>query len=64
MQKIDCKLILHSKAGHLNQIYTGFSELEKQGYIKLSTEKVFDTNKQILEVIINKNIKVIYDTMD
>ena len=64
MQKIDCKLILHSKAGHLNQIYTGFSELGKQGYIKLSTEKVFDTNKQILEVIINKNIKVIYDTMD
>ena len=64
MQKIDCKLILHSKAGHLNQIYTGFLELESQGFLTLSKENRFDTDKQILEVIVNKNIKVIYDTMD
>ena len=64
MQKIHCKLILHSKSGHLNQIYTGFVELEKQGYLTLSKEKGFDTSKQILEVIVNNSIKVIYDTMD
>ena len=64
MQKVHCKLILHSKAGHLNQIYTGFSQLEKQGYLTLTKENNFDTNKQILEVIINNNIKIIYDTMD
>lgn len=64
MDKIRCHLIIHSKAGHLNQIYTGFSALEKQGYITLTTEKKLNTSKQILEVIVNKNIKVIYDTMD
>ena len=64
MQKIHCKLIIHSKSGHLNQIYTGFAQLENQGYVVLSKENKFDTNKQILEVIVNNNIKVIYDTMD
>lgn len=64
MDIIKCRLILHSKAKHLNQIYTGFLKLKKEGILTITKECIFDTDKQILEVIINDSIKVIYDTMD
>ncbi|EKQ56942.1 MULTISPECIES: glycosyltransferase [unclassified Clostridium] len=64
MKRIKCHLILHSKVKHLNQIFAGFVELNKKGIVELSKENKYDTGKQILEVIINDNIKVIFDTMD
>ncbi|WP_297420725.1 hypothetical protein [Clostridium sp.] len=64
MKKVKCHLILHSKAKHLNQIYAGFIDLYKKGIIEISKENKYDTEKQILEVIIDDNKKVIFDTMD
>lgn len=64
MGKIKCHLILHSKTKHLNQIYGGFVDLGKKGIVEISKEENYDTPKQILEVVVNDKIKVIYDTMD
>lgn len=64
MKRIKCNLILHSKVKHLNQIYSGFVDLSKKGIIEILKEENYDTQKQILEVVINDNIKVIFDTMD
>lgn len=64
MKKIKCHLIIHSKIGHLNQIFTGFMDLKKRGLVEVSIEKRYTTTKQILEVIINDKTKVIYDTLD
>lgn len=64
MNKIKCKLKLHSKAQHLNQIYTGFIELEKRGLIDVIVDKHIDSKEHILEAVINDNIKVVYDTFD
>lgn len=64
MDKIKCHLILHSKAGHLNQIYTGFIELEKNNLVDLTVENKISTKEHILEVIVNNDKRVIYDTFD
>lgn len=64
MDKINCHLIIHSRAPHLNQIYAGFLDLSKKNIINLTKEIRIDTAKQILEVIVNDKVKIIYDTMD
>ena len=53
MDKIKCHLILHSKMGHLNQLYSGFIELSKKGLIDLTIENKVHTKEYILEAIIN-----------
>ena len=64
MDKIKCHLILHSKMGHLNQLYTGFIELEKNNLVDLTIENKVSTKEHILEVIVNNDKRVIYDTFD
>lgn len=64
MKKIKCQ-IEYFESPHLNQIYTGFEILDKQGIINLSYKKSSGNNlKPILHVTINDRYKVIYDTLD
>lgn len=64
MDKIKCHLILHSKMGHLNQLYSGFIELSKKGLIDLTIENKVHTKEYILEAIINDKFRVVYDAFD
>ena len=65
MELIECKIVIHNpNSVHLNQIIAGFIELENQNYIKISKKVVNDSVYDYLEVIINNEIRVIYDTMD
>jgi hypothetical protein len=60
----ECK-VNYFPSPHLNQIYVGFSKLEKAGIVKLSVEKVYgESTKPILEVYVNNKYKVVYDTLD
>lgn len=65
MKKIFNCEIEYFKSDHLNQIYTGFEMLSKQGIINLKYKKgVGDYSKPVVKVIINKKTTVIYDTLD
>ena len=64
MKKIRCHLIIHSKVGHLNQIYAGFIELKRNNLIDLTIESKVSTKEHILEVIVNDDKRIIYDTFD
>ena len=74
---IDCELEAHSNSPHLQQLYTGFAILQKQGLLRLSfkivKKQVFDNNTSLflrdkahshLSVILNKSIRVFYDMHD
>lgn len=75
--KINCELIAYSDVEHLQQIYTGFSLLHKQGFLKLkqTIPSEFLQNKNTpnrwlsykffnTKVIINEKIFVCYDMHD
>lgn len=67
--KISCRLICSSSAEHLTQLYTGFGELQKREMItlKLSKDKNFELGSLALpklKVLVNDEIKVVYDTFD
>lgn len=50
---------------HLNQIYDGFYKLNKLGIINLTTKEAKgDTTKPILDVVLDKNFTIKYDTLD
>jgi hypothetical protein len=51
---------------HLMQIYTGFFELEKLGVIDLKLKKIKHTSSfiPIINAVIDKKYKVVYDTID
>lgn len=68
-QPIECELLCLSSAEHLSQIYTGFGLLERQGLVKVRITRlpgytVGTLANPKLRVILNKNIKVVYDTFD
>ncbi|HOE31440.1 MAG: hypothetical protein BWY92_00067 [Firmicutes bacterium ADurb.BinA052] len=64
------KPILHCELGyfpnpHLNQIYAGFASLHNAGIINLEVKRVAaDHTKPLLTVIVNKQYKLLYDTLD
>jgi hypothetical protein len=64
--QLDCKLIIESKSGHLQQIYTGFSELLRKRFVNLELIKKSNvlTQSALLKVIVNSKYRVIYDTSD
>lgn len=63
-QKISCE-IEYLNSPHLNQIYVGFEMLRNQGLIKLKYIKGSGHPlAPVIKVIVNKNIKVYYDTLD
>lgn len=63
--KIDCKLCIESNSQHLQQIYTGFSELEKKGFVNLTLEKASHyTDSALLRAEVNNKYRVIYDLYD
>jgi len=66
---IHCEIILSSTAEHLIQILTGFGLLHQNKLlsIQVSKEKQFhlgNLGHPIFRVILNNNIKIIYDTFD
>ena len=74
---LDCELIINSDVEHLRQIYTGFSLLHKQGWLRLKqtipreflrgrTKADRWTNYRFFnaKVILNNKTVVIYDTHD
>lgn len=66
---LHCTLIINSYSPFLQQIYTGFCELEAAGKISLTVKKSkhFDPLNKLkpyTEVIINNNINVLIDTFD
>lgn len=68
-QPITCELLCLSSAEHLSQIFTGFGLLERQGLVRVHLTRLpgYATgplSSPKLRVIVNKNIKVIYDTFD
>lgn len=75
--KLHCKLIIFSNEEHIQQVYTGFSILEKNGFITLEQViqniNTFDNNKAPhlrnaklthCKAIINKQITLFYDMHD
>lgn len=61
---IECE-IYYFYSPHLIQIYEGFYRLAKKKVIKLKIKKLKkDPRKPVLEVIIDKKYKCIYDTLD
>ena len=69
MVGIRCRLICNSASEHLNQLYTGFGELDHQGLIQASFEKGSDylSNsylKPYLKVIVNEQFTLLYDNSD
>ena len=77
MQQISCTMLVHSMAGHLQQLYTGFTILQKKGLIRLSQRIIRneartadlpnhlrDAWQSYLRVIINDKIRLHYDTHD
>ncbi|WP_300351641.1 hypothetical protein [Clostridium sp.] len=65
MEKLNCKMIIHNvESPHLNQIIAGFVELKKQGLISIDKEIINDSQLSYIEVLINNNIRVIYETQD
>ncbi|WP_368657376.1 glycosyltransferase [Metabacillus halosaccharovorans] len=68
MSQINCQLRLGEVPLHLYQVITGFKMLEKQGVVKLDIEIIKNheerTPYNILEVIINNDIKIYYDVND
>ena len=68
-RKIDCELVCSSSSEHLSQIYTGFGLLASNGLITISLmkDKQFQSgviSKPRIKVIVNKHIKIVYDTFD
>lgn len=66
--KFKCKLLIYPEHLHISQIVTGFIMLAKQGIIDLDIE-VGDKEKRcistnMIEVLIDDKIKVVYDVMD
>lgn len=59
-----CHIEIHSKSPHLNQIYTGFKLLKKNGLIDLTWEYKKKSNEPWCKVILNNKIHIIYDTYD
>lgn len=65
MNKLDCLLIIPPNASqHLSQIVTGFILLRNQGLIKLEVKLSTFALTSIVEVIINKQVKMAYDMAD
>lgn len=69
MNKINCKIRLREIQLHLYQILAGFTMLQRQGFVDLAFEYInpHSTEKlppNMLEVIINDEIKVLYDVND
>ena len=75
--KLNCELIINSDVEHLRQIYTGFSLLHRQGFLrlkqtipneflchKLDAERWTDYKFFNAKVIINDETTVIYDAHD
>ena len=76
MSAIDCRLTSHSLSQHLNQAYTGFNLLHKQGRIRLTQQcsrtpiQTFDdqhlanSGETHLRVLLNGGIRIHYDCHD
>lgn len=69
MDGIHCRLICNSASEHLNQLYTGFGELNHQGIIDISLQKGsnYQSNnylKPYLKVIVNDKFTLLYDNSD
>lgn len=75
--KLDCELIVNSDVEHLRQIYTGFSMLHAQGFLRLKQtipeEYLQDktngdrwTNYKFFntKAVLNGKISIVYDTHD
>lgn len=65
MKLIDCE-IEYLPTFHLMQIYSGFFELERKGVISLSLKPLKKTidPPSVVTAIFNKQVKVMYDTLD
>lgn len=74
---LDCKLLFHSNAEHLSQVYTGFAMLANAGTIKLSQQAVehhlsertknehpHRAHNEHLDAVIGPGIKLHYDVQD
>ena len=61
----DCE-VEYTSSGHLMQIYSGFFELAKKGIINLSIKrlKYSSSADPIINVVVDKKHRVIYDTID
>lgn len=70
MRKIDCKIMAQTDSRHLQQVYSGFNILRKNGIIYLSVDSgprgscFADPEKPILNVLVNNKYRVVYDTLD
>ncbi|MDN5211554.1 hypothetical protein QQ020_05815 [Fulvivirgaceae bacterium BMA12] len=69
MEGLHCRLICNSASEHLNQLYTGFGELNHQGIIEVSLQKgphYISSNylKPYLKVVVNGQFTILYDNSD
>jgi hypothetical protein len=71
MNKIKCVLYCYSNSAHLQQIYTGFSLLQRQGVIDLSYKLLKEKPSDLrgagpngLKVVVNDAKTLFYDTFD
>lgn len=67
--KIECLLIPSSSSIHLSQLFTGFGLLERGKFLKVSLIKPSKyvpslMGPPILRCVVNKKIKIVYDTFD
>jgi hypothetical protein len=76
-RKVTCELYSHSSSAHLDQIYTGFASLHRQGIIDLrqrvisgstptpsQPQHLRDARHAHLNVVVNDRVRVHYDTHD
>ncbi|HAT4119823.1 hypothetical protein [Clostridium perfringens] len=59
-----CHIEIYSKSPHLNQIYTGFKLLKKNGLIDLTWGYKMQSNEPWCKVVLNNKINIIYDVYD
>lgn len=63
-EQFECE-INYYPSEHLNQIYNGFTMLEKAGIVKLKVKYISgQQTKPLLKVLVNNKYHVIYDTLD
>ena len=64
--KLNCR-VNYYRNSHLNILYAGFNALKRNGLINLSYQhrtKPILEGKPIVEVIVNNELRIIYDTLD